>query len=78
MKRAFARLLAGTALVGLICGSAAAQTVVVSGKSFTEQQIMTAMTVAALKAKGFTPGRHTRRSRKSTARRASSGSTCRA
>jgi osmoprotectant transport system substrate-binding protein len=57
MKRAFARLLAGAALTGLVCGSAAAQTVVVGGKSFTEQQIMTAMTVAALKAKGFTPDR---------------------
>ena len=38
-------------------GSAAAQTIVVGGKAFTEQQIMTAMTVALLKAKGFTPDR---------------------
>jgi osmoprotectant transport system substrate-binding protein len=57
MKLAFARLLAGSALAGLICGGAAAQTIVVGGKSFTEQQIMTAMTVAVLKAKGFTPDR---------------------
>ena len=57
MKRALATLLAGAALASLICGGAAAQTVVVGGKSFTEQQIMTAMTVAALKAKGFTPDR---------------------
>jgi osmoprotectant transport system substrate-binding protein len=38
-------------------GVATAQTVVVGGKAFTEQQIMTAMTVALLKAKGFTPDR---------------------
>jgi osmoprotectant transport system substrate-binding protein len=43
----------------LLCasGGAAAQTIVVGGKAFTEQQIMTAMTVALLKAKGFTPDR---------------------
>jgi len=34
-------------------GGAAAQTIVVGGKAFTEQQIMTAMTVELLKAKGF-------------------------
>ncbi len=34
-----------------------AQTIVVGGKAFTEQQIMTAMTVQLLKAKGFTPER---------------------
>ena len=94
----------------------------VGGKAFTEQQIMTAMTVALLKAKGFTPERkagmgsaavrsalengqidvyweytgtalggvqqdhrqvrtrpkmRTGRSRKSTPRKGSSGSTCR-
>jgi osmoprotectant transport system substrate-binding protein len=38
-------------------GGAAAQTVVVGGKAFTEQQIMTAMTVQLLKAKGFAPER---------------------
>src|SRR5450432_1849686 len=36
---------------------AVAQTIVVGGKAFTEQQIMTAMTVVLLKAKGFTPDR---------------------
>jgi osmoprotectant transport system substrate-binding protein len=57
MKHAFARLLAGAALAGLICTGAAAQTIVVGGKAFTEQLIMTAMTVGVLKAKGFTPDR---------------------
>jgi len=38
-------------------GFAAAQTIVVGGKAFTEQQIMTAMTVQLLKAKGFNPDR---------------------
>src|SRR5436305_10037629 len=41
----------------LVTWVAQAQTIVVGGKAFTEQQIMTAMTVAALKAKGFTPDR---------------------
>lgn len=45
-------------LAGVIfAASVSAQTIVVGGKSFTEQQIMTAMTVALLKAKGFTPDR---------------------
>jgi osmoprotectant transport system substrate-binding protein len=52
--------------IGVLCGGilaaalslgAAAQTIVVGGKSFTEQQIMTAMTVELLKAKGFSPDR---------------------
>jgi len=52
--------------MGIICGgivaaalsvAAAAQTIVVGGKAFTEQQIMTAMTVELLKAKGFSPKR---------------------
>lgn len=52
--------------IGILCGGilatalslgAAAQTIVVGGKSFTEQQIMTAMTVELLKAKGFSPDR---------------------
>jgi osmoprotectant transport system substrate-binding protein len=52
--------------IGILCGgilaaalslSATAQTIVVGGKSFTEQQIMTAMTVELLKAKGFNPDR---------------------
>src|SRR5438876_8328679 len=38
-------------------GASGAQTIVVGGKAFTEQQIMTAMTVELLKAKGFTPDR---------------------
>jgi osmoprotectant transport system substrate-binding protein len=51
-------LLAGFAF-SVLCwsGGAAAQTIVVGGKAFTEQQIMTAMTVALLKAKGFTSDR---------------------
>src|SRR5213080_2469217 len=58
MRRGFGSLLAGIALSAL-CWScdAVAQTIVVGGKAFTEQQIMTAMTVALLKAKGFTPDR---------------------
>ena len=57
MKQVWVGLLAGIALAGLVGGGASAQTVVVGGKAFTEQQIMTAMTVAILKAKGFTPDR---------------------
>src|SRR5580765_6819168 len=56
MKQSWVGALAGIVLAGLI-GSASAQTIVVGGKAFTEQQIMTAMTVAILKAKGFTPDR---------------------
>ena len=49
----------GLALVVAAVGSASAfaQTIVVGGKAFTEQQIMTAMTVELLKAKGFSPER---------------------
>jgi osmoprotectant transport system substrate-binding protein len=57
MKRVFVNLLAFIALAGFAGGAAVAQTIVVGGKAFTEQQIMTAMTVAILKAKGFTPDR---------------------
>jgi len=57
MSNALGRFLAGVALTALCWGGAAAQTIVVGGKAFTEQQIMTAMTVAVLKAKGFTPDR---------------------
>jgi len=57
MSNALGRFLAGVALTALCWGGAAAQTIVVGGKAFTEQQIMTAMTVALLKAKGFTPDR---------------------
>jgi osmoprotectant transport system substrate-binding protein len=58
MKRTWMKLLA-LAASALLCasGGAAAQTIVVGGKAFTEQQVMTAMTVALLKAKGFTPDR---------------------
>jgi osmoprotectant transport system substrate-binding protein len=49
---------AATGLVALaLAWTANAQTIVVGGKAFTEQQIMTAMTVELLKAKGFTPER---------------------
>jgi len=41
----------------ILATAVCAQTIVVGGKAFTEQQIMTAMTVALLKAKGFTPDR---------------------
>ena len=47
----------GAVVVGAAVSVASAQTIVVGGKAFTEQQIMTAMTVALLKAKGFTPDR---------------------
>jgi osmoprotectant transport system substrate-binding protein len=58
MRQGFGPLLAGIVL-SMLCwsGGAQAQTIVVGGKAFTEQQIMTAMTVALLKAKGFTPER---------------------
>jgi osmoprotectant transport system substrate-binding protein len=50
-------ILCGGILAGALTLSAAAQTIVVGGKAFTEQQIMTAMTVELLKAKGFSPKR---------------------
>ena len=58
MRQAWSKL-AGIALAGIVCVAvpAQAQTIIVGGKAFTEQQIMTAMTVAALKAKGFNPER---------------------
>jgi len=57
MKHRFAAVVAAAALAVLCAGRVSAQTIVVGGKAFTEQQIMTAMTVALLKAKGFTPER---------------------
>jgi osmoprotectant transport system substrate-binding protein len=52
------RLAAALAFAVACCiGTAVAQPIVVGGKAFTEQQIMTAMTVALLKAKGFAPER---------------------
>jgi osmoprotectant transport system substrate-binding protein len=53
MKRTIRNLGIALAAVALGCASAVAQTIVVGGKAFTEQQIMTAMTVELLKAKGF-------------------------
>ena len=50
-------ILCGGILAAALTLSAAAQTIVVGGKAFTEQQIMTAMTVELLKAKGFSPKR---------------------
>jgi osmoprotectant transport system substrate-binding protein len=60
MKRSILGIAAGVVFAaGVAIGSTAAiaQNVVVGGKAFTEQQIMTAMTVELLKAKGFTPER---------------------
>ena len=58
MKFSMGRVLSGCLGAALgWAGIAAAQTIVVGGKAFTEQQIMTAMTVQLLKAKGFTPDR---------------------
>ena len=57
MKGILKALFAGLALATLVTANAAAQTIVVGGKAFTEQQIMTAMTVALLKSMGFTPER---------------------
>ena len=50
-------ILCGGILAAALTLSAAAQTIVVGGKAFTEQQIMTAMTVELLKARGFSPKR---------------------
>ena len=57
MRHACGNLLVALAVAVVGATAAQAQTIVVGGKAFTEQQIMTAMTVAALKAKGFTPDR---------------------
>ncbi len=58
MERFLGTLLAAIAFAAACAtGGAVAQTIVVGGKAFTEQQIMTAMTVALLKAKGFSPER---------------------
>lgn len=58
MKAMMRALVIGCALL-LSCtvGTVLAQTIVVGGKAFTEQQIMTAMTVQLLKARGFNPER---------------------
>lgn len=57
MKHLLRAAITGALVVVLGALGAAAQTVVVGGKGFTEQQLMTAMTVELLKAKGFTPDR---------------------
>jgi osmoprotectant transport system substrate-binding protein len=61
MKSSIRNILLGCVSVTLGWASwactGAAQTIVVGGKAFTEQQIMTAMTVQLLKAKGFNPDR---------------------
>src|SRR5204863_9378181 len=57
MKQTWGSLFARIAFAAFISGGAVAQTIVVGGKAFTEQQIMTAMTAAILKAKGFMPER---------------------
>jgi osmoprotectant transport system substrate-binding protein len=58
MKSSIRNMLMGCVAVALgWAGTTAAQTIVVGGKAFTEQQIMTAMTVQLLKAKGFNPDR---------------------
>ena len=49
----FAGLLAAAAMAIGITASASAQTIVVGGKNFTEQQIMAEMTNQLLQAKGF-------------------------
>jgi glycine betaine/choline ABC-type transport system substrate-binding protein len=57
MKRSIPGIVASVVLAAcaLAAPAAMAQAVVVGGKAFTEQQIMTAMTVQLLKAKGFAP-----------------------
>lgn len=57
MKQAIRNVGLGLVIAAIGCASALAQTIVVGGKAFTEQQIMTAMTVELLKAKGFNPER---------------------
>ena len=52
--RTMSLLAAGAVLAGSSI-AAMAQTIVVGGKNFTEQQIMAAMTAQLLKAKGFNP-----------------------
>ena len=52
--RTFSTLATG-ALLGVTAATVMAQAVVVGGKNFTEQQIMSAMTAQLLKAKGFSP-----------------------
>jgi osmoprotectant transport system substrate-binding protein len=57
MRHLLRTAIASALFVALGLVTAAAQTIVVGGKGFTEQQLMTAMTVELLKARGFTPDR---------------------
>lgn len=54
LKRTFLGLAGAAFALSLTPLSAQAQTIVVGGKNFTEQQIMSEMTTQLLKAKGFT------------------------
>ncbi len=54
LKRTFLGLAGAAFALSLAPLSAQAQTIVVGGKNFTEQQIMSEMTTQLLKAKGFT------------------------
>ncbi len=54
LKRHFLALIASAVLFGVAPTVSKAQTVVVGGKNFTEQQIMAEMTAQLLRAKGFT------------------------
>jgi osmoprotectant transport system substrate-binding protein len=54
LKRTFLGLAGAAFALSLTSLAAQAQTVVVGGKNFTEQQIMSEMTTQLLKAKGFT------------------------
>ena len=51
LNRTFSILAAG--LISVVSGAAGAQTIVVGGKNFTEQQLMASMTSQLLQAKGF-------------------------
>lgn len=54
LKRTFLGLASATLAFAALPLAAQAQTIVVGGKNFTEQQIMSEMTTQLLKAKGFT------------------------
>lgn len=54
LKRTFLALAGATLALAALPVAAGAQTIVVGGKNFTEQQIMAEMTTQLLKAKGFT------------------------
>lgn len=54
LKRSFLAVLGAALATAALALPAAAQTVVVGGKNYTEQQLMSEMTTQLLKAKGFT------------------------